>query len=176
MKSYFFQLDDPNDLSEWSTKIQRDKFNVVKEERDQLASSQAEFAGLMSTRNKENETAAADKDKMMQEISRASQINEENISQMRRILLRFGISENDMKKHDSGAKICDSIQVQIDKLRDANDRTVKDMRKRELEDRKQLDERIAQLEAAAAQVTHLTLIIHLYIIYINTLQLLILFI
>ena len=52
LRSYYFQIDDPTVLGDWMTSVQRERYTLVKEERDMYHSMQLHFSSEMEEKNK----------------------------------------------------------------------------------------------------------------------------
>jgi hypothetical protein len=85
-RSFFFQIDDPLVMSQWMASLHRDRYMVVREERNAYQELQEQFSGQMDFTSKMLEEKSAEKDRLAQEISQGQKLLENLVISFRSIL------------------------------------------------------------------------------------------
>jgi hypothetical protein len=86
VRSFFFQIDDPLVMSQWMASLHRDRYMVVRDERDAYQELQDQFSGQMDFTSKMLEEKSAEKDRLAQEISQGQKLLENLVTSFRSIL------------------------------------------------------------------------------------------
>jgi len=105
LRSYYFQIDDSTVLGEWMTAVQRERYNLVKEERDMYHSMQLHFSSEMEEKNKNINARDNEKVDMEKTVADANQQAEDAFNTIKRLLAVVAV--NDDSLIDPTA--CDSI-------------------------------------------------------------------
>jgi predicted nucleic acid-binding Zn-ribbon protein len=100
-----FQIDDPTVLGDWMTSVQRERYTLVKEERDMYHSMQLHFSSEMEEKNKNINARDNEKVDMEKVVADANQQVENAFNTIKRLLAVVAV--NDDSLIDPTA--CDSI-------------------------------------------------------------------
>ena len=104
LRSYFLQLKDPNLISEWVTSLLRDRYNIVKEERDAYRQLQDHFTGEMEVSSRQAKSSSQDMERLYKDVMDARSETEEAIRYIATALSIIGISEDEMRKLSTPAE------------------------------------------------------------------------
>jgi hypothetical protein len=91
-RAYYFQIDDPNELGEWIASLHRDRFQVVRDERDAYRQLQDHFSGEMDSANKLVEHTVINKDRLQNELAMAQTQADDSQHALQSALLKLGVS------------------------------------------------------------------------------------
>lgn len=98
LRPYYLQLKDTNLLSEWVASLLRDRYNIIKEERDAYRQLQDHFTGEMEVSNRQAKTSSQDMERLYQDVLIARKETEDAIRYISTALSIIGISEDQMKQ------------------------------------------------------------------------------
>lgn len=90
-RSFFFQIDDPSILSEWIGCIHRERYGVIRDERDAYQQLQDHFSSQMEFSMKMMEENSTEKEKMLQETNNLQRTIESSLMCIKSSLEILGV-------------------------------------------------------------------------------------
>lgn len=91
IRGFYFQIDDPQTMSQWMASMHRDRYMVVRDERDAYQQLQDQFSGQMDFLSKLNEDCSAEKDKLSQEVSKNQKLLDSLVSSIQEIFQTISV-------------------------------------------------------------------------------------
>jgi hypothetical protein len=91
-RSFYFQIDDPVVLNDWIASIHRDRYEIVRDERDAYHQLQDQFSGEINDATKIMESSAADRERMQNEISRLQNLSNKSKNTIMNAFSHIGVS------------------------------------------------------------------------------------
>ena len=114
-KPYYFQVDDTALLSEWMASFSRDRFHLIKDERDAYQALQDQFSGEMDYASKIIESSASEKEKMQLEVAESRAALDETLCVLQR-LIAVASDAGDANSFTLGSFNCNDINSACDSL------------------------------------------------------------
>lgn len=146
LRSFYFQDEDQNILSEWITSLHRDRFGVVRDERDAYQQLQDQFTGQMNTATEKMSSSTQDRNRMHSELEDANKRAEESLYIMKKILIRFGVTEDEMAEIDTNARAGDEITRNFDTMQEKFEKNLETINSQHSIEVQSLQARIDKLE------------------------------
>lgn len=150
LRSYYFMDDDPNVLREWITCILRERYQVVRDERDAYQQMQAQFSGEMATVTAEIHDSAQDRERLMVEIAQSRLAADDSLAAMQSILVVIGVTEEDMRSLNSPVKASQAVITAIKGSRQSHEQLLYAIEQKRLSDRQKYEDQILALEKQLA--------------------------
>jgi myosin heavy subunit len=146
LKSYYFQSDDPNILSAWITCLHRDRYQVIRDERDAYQQLQDQFSGEMDSATKNIELSALDKERMQIEVAEAKRESEKALQTLQTLLLNMGVSKDEVNNYTCPSLAAHAVSKYSNELKEKLERKVHQMLEKTSTDKKENDQKIENYE------------------------------
>lgn len=91
LRGFYFQIDDPQVMSQWMASMHRDRYMVVRDERDAYQQLQDQFSGQMDFLSKMNEDCNAEKDRLTQEVSKNQKLLDSLVNSIQQIFQTISV-------------------------------------------------------------------------------------
>jgi hypothetical protein len=147
LRAYYFSDDDPNVLREWIDCMQRERYQVVRDERDAYQQLQDQFSGEMAHATLEMQESAQDRERLQLEAAHCRLAADDSLAAMQRVLVFVGVTEEEMRKLGSSPpRAADAIVSYLQGLREDRNQAVFESEQKRASERARSDERLALLE------------------------------
>ena len=147
LKSYYFQSDDPNILSNWITCLHRDRYQVIKDERDAYQQLQDQFSGEMDSATKNIELSAIDKERMQIEVAEAKKESEKALQTLQSLLLNIGVPRDEVGTYNCPSLAAQAVSKYSNELKEKLERKMHQMLEKSSIDKRENDQRIENYES-----------------------------
>lgn len=84
-RSFYFQIDDPLVMSQWMASLHRDRYMVIRDERDAYQQLQEQFSGQMDFTSKMIEEYSSEKERLVQEISKGQKVFQNLVNSLKSV-------------------------------------------------------------------------------------------
>ena len=105
LRSFYFQIEEQNTLSDWMNALIRDRYHSIREERDMYQSMQSQFSSEINKKSEQILLTSQEKENMQNEIEAARETTNEAFELIKRLLAIVSVGDDDLL--DPSA--CDSI-------------------------------------------------------------------
>lgn len=146
LRSYYFMDDDQNVLREWINCIHRERYQIIRDERDAYQQLQDQFSGEMASATMEIQESTIDKERLQLEIAHSRLAADDSLVAMQRVLIVIGTDEEKMRGLNSAPKASDAIIASIKRSREQHERALYDLEQRRVAERGKYEEHVAMLE------------------------------
>ena len=98
VRDMYFGANEEETLREWVAIIQRDRYEVIRDERDAYVALQEQFSGELEKVNKSKEMSEASKEDLVRQIAAIQTAHDDLSASLQRVLSLFGSTEEDMRR------------------------------------------------------------------------------
>jgi uncharacterized coiled-coil DUF342 family protein len=116
LKSYFFRIDDPTMLSELINSLHRDRYNVVRDERDAYQALQDQFSGEMETSSKQLVSSGREMETVKREMDEQRKRADDACEAVQNAILKFQVSDAETNSLTAISQFGDLLNGKIDEL------------------------------------------------------------
>jgi hypothetical protein len=113
-------------LSEFINSLHRDRYNVVRDERDAYQQLQDQFSGEMETSSKQLVSSEKEVEVMRRDLDEARRRGDDACDALQNTLLKVGVTEEESKSLETITQIGDFVIGKIDDLHDRLQRTIEE--------------------------------------------------
>ena len=122
LRPYFLKFVDNNDqIADWVGSLLRDRYNIIKEERDAYRQLQDHFTGEMEVSSRQMKSSTQDMERLLKDVSDARRETEDVLRYIANALSIIGISEEEMKKLTTNAQYGNALANYLKQYIQAND-------------------------------------------------------
>lgn len=146
LRSYYFMDDDQNVLREWINCIHRERYQIVRDERDAYQQLQDHFSGEMASATMEIQESTIDKERLQLEVAHSRLAADDSLVAMQRVLVVIGTDEEKMRGLNTAPKASDAIIASIKRSREQHERALYDLEQRRVAERRKYEEHVEMLE------------------------------
>ena len=131
LRPYYLQLKDKEQIADWVGSLLRDRYNIIKEERDAYRQLQDHFTGEMEVSSRQMKSSTQDMERLLKDVSDAKKETEDVLRYIANALSIIGISEEEMKRLTTNAQYGNALTsylkeyIQANDLKMANEKEVK---------------------------------------------------
>ena len=137
LRKYYFRFDEENVVNDWISAVKRDRFQLVKDERDAYQALQEQFSGQINASANIQEAMERDKERLLLEVAETRKQAEDVVITIQRLLhfLELGTQAEELELQSTGtgsdktnsiAIAGKAIEDEIRKLKDDHDKALKD--------------------------------------------------
>jgi hypothetical protein len=105
LRSFYFQIEEQNTLSDWMNALIRDRYHSIREERDMYQSMQSQFSSEINKKSEQILLTSQEKENMQNEIEAARESTNEAFELIKRLLAIVSVGDDDLLD----PSVCDSI-------------------------------------------------------------------
>ena len=88
LRKYYFRFDEENVVNDWISAVKRDRFQLVKDERDAYQALQEQFSGQINASANIQEAMERDKERLLLEVAETRKQAEDVVITIQRLFLR----------------------------------------------------------------------------------------
>jgi len=151
---YYLQLKDADALSEWVASFLRDRYNIIREERDAYRQLQDHFTGEMEVSSRAAKTSSQDMERLYNDVFEAKKATEETVRFIATALSIIGISEEEMRKLSTPAQHGTALAKYIRDFIQSNDQKLVDQKEDFDKDIISYEERVGRLDEQVLSEQH----------------------
>lgn len=146
LRPYYLQLKDPDLLSEWVASLLRDRYNIIKEERDAYRQLQDHFTGEMEVSNRQAKNSSQDMERLYKDVMDARSETEEAVRHIAKALSIIGISEEEMRRLSTTAEHGDALASFLRDFIQSSDQKLTDEKEEHQKEIAEYEERLSKLD------------------------------
>lgn len=151
---YYLQLKDPDAISDWVGSLLRDRYNVIRDERDAYRQLQDHFTGEMEVSSRQAKTSSQDMERLYNDVFEAKKETEEAIRHIATALSIIGISEGEMRQLSSTSQHGAALAKYIRDFINSHDQKLVDQKEEFDKEIINYEERISRLDKQVVSEQH----------------------